>query len=186
MPDLDTSAALQVAGVSDSALRLSSATFKQFKSDYRKLMPHERMQQLATLQLRIAALYAVQNEDTQRQRRMEVQQQRHNDIEHVRTQVIHTSKRNRNKRNIQPDEDDISHMPPPPAALQASLSHHDEDELTTHLMQEPAFQIQQATGPVTLGGMVLPQFEHYQPPKRSRNSRQQMTGIPSPHHPGVA
>ncbi|CEJ93763.1 hypothetical protein VHEMI09332 [[Torrubiella] hemipterigena] len=180
LPDVETSAALQVAGVSDSALRLSSETFKQFKLDYRKMMPHERMQQLATLQLRIAALYAVQNEDMQRQRRMDVQQRRHNEIEQARNQPSQTPRRNRNKRNLQPEED-ITHLQPP--TLQPGLS-HDDDDLANQLMQEPAFQLQQPTGTVAMGGMVIPQFEHYQPPpKRMRNGRQgQMASVPSPHH----
>lgn len=49
---------------------------------------HDRMGMLAQLQLRIAAIYAVQNEDLQRQRRKEAQEKRHREIEESRQQLV--------------------------------------------------------------------------------------------------
>ncbi|ATY63607.1 hypothetical protein CCM_06846 [Cordyceps militaris CM01] len=77
----ETAAAVQVAGLSDTAVRLTGETFNQYKRDYRKLSPPERMQILANMQMRIAAIFAIQNEDAQRQRRLERQEKRHQEIE---------------------------------------------------------------------------------------------------------
>ncbi|OAA76794.1 Transcription factor, FAR1-related protein [Akanthomyces lecanii RCEF 1005] len=79
--DAETSAAIQVAGVSEAAVRLTGDTFNKFKGEYRKLSGPDRMQVLSTLQLRVAAIYALQNEDMQRHRRREAQDRRHRDIE---------------------------------------------------------------------------------------------------------
>lgn len=79
--DAETSAAIQVAGVSEAAVRLTGDTFNKFKGEYRKLSGPDRMQVLSTLQLRVAAIYALQNEDMQRNRRQEAQDRRHRDIE---------------------------------------------------------------------------------------------------------
>ncbi|KEY69268.1 hypothetical protein S7711_01719 [Stachybotrys chartarum IBT 7711] len=87
-PDPETAAAIDVAGVSETVLRLSGDTFHQFKTDYRKMAQHDRMGMLAQLQLRIAAIYAVQNEDLQRQRRKEAQEKRHREIEESRQQLV--------------------------------------------------------------------------------------------------
>ncbi|PHH91057.1 hypothetical protein CDD83_1802 [Cordyceps sp. RAO-2017] len=83
-PDAETSVALQVAGVSDSVLRLSGDTFHRFKNEYRKMSQPERMGILAQMQLRIAAIYALQNEDMQRQKRQEAKDKRHQEIEESR------------------------------------------------------------------------------------------------------
>ena len=80
-PDPETSAAIQVAGVSEAVLRLTGDTFAQFKGDYRKMSQPERFGILSQLQLRIAAIYAVQNEDLQRQRRQDALEKRHQQIE---------------------------------------------------------------------------------------------------------
>ncbi|KAM3482239.1 hypothetical protein MY8738_004078 [Beauveria namnaoensis] len=77
----DTSAAISVAGVSETAVRLTGDTFNQYKRDYRKLSPTDRMQLLSNMQMRIAAIYAIQNEDAQRQRRLEIQERRHREID---------------------------------------------------------------------------------------------------------
>ncbi|KAM3434872.1 hypothetical protein MY4824_005202 [Beauveria thailandica] len=77
----DTSAAISVAGVSEAAVRLTGDTFNQYKRDYRKLSPTDRMQLLSNMQMRIAAIYAIQNEDAQRQRRLEIQERRHREID---------------------------------------------------------------------------------------------------------
>lgn len=79
--DVETAAAIQVAGVSEAVLRLTGDTFHQFKADYRKMPEAERLTVLAHLQLRIAAIYAVQNEVVQRNTRQAAQEKRHREIE---------------------------------------------------------------------------------------------------------
>lgn len=79
--EADTLSALQVAGVSETTVRLTGDTFNQLKGEYRKLSSVERLQVLSTLQLRIAAMYAVENEVTQRQQRKEAQEKRQNDVD---------------------------------------------------------------------------------------------------------
>ncbi|KAF4810215.1 hypothetical protein CGCSCA5_v010824 [Colletotrichum siamense] len=80
-PDPETSRALAVAGVSTSQMRLTGDTFHNFKTEYRKMSKPERMGILAQLQLRVAALYAIENEDIQRQERQARQERKHQEIE---------------------------------------------------------------------------------------------------------
>ena len=77
---------MELAGVSNATLRLTGDTFHQFKSDYRKISQPERLGILSQLQLRIAAIYAVQNEELQRTKRQEDLQKRHSEIEAGRLQ----------------------------------------------------------------------------------------------------
>ncbi|KAH6707328.1 hypothetical protein EV126DRAFT_357012 [Verticillium dahliae] len=79
--DPDTQAALAVAGVSSSAMRLTGETFHQFKGEYRRMSKPERIGNLAQMQMRIAAIYAVENEDLQRQERQARQEKKHQEIE---------------------------------------------------------------------------------------------------------
>nr|XP_036584010.1 uncharacterized protein CTRU02_06141 [Colletotrichum truncatum]KAF6793269.1 hypothetical protein CTRU02_06141 [Colletotrichum truncatum] len=83
-PDPMTSAALAVAGVSSSQMRLTGDTFHNFKAEYRKMTKPERIGVLAQLQLRVAALYAIENEDLQRQERQARQERKHQEIEDTR------------------------------------------------------------------------------------------------------
>ncbi|PNY29123.1 Ribosome assembly protein 4 [Tolypocladium capitatum] len=126
-PDPDTSAAFQVAGVSDAILRLSGDTFQRFKNDYRKMSQPERLGILAQMQLRIAAIYAVQNEDVQRQRRQDAQERRHQEMEGDRQrpepQGIRYINRQRGPPRI-PHTDGIPHSGAPqriPSAQHLSL-----------------------------------------------------------------
>lgn len=82
--DADTRTALAVAGVSQTNLRLTGDTFQQIKGKYRKMPKPQRLQELAHLQLHIAAIYAVENEDMQRQVRLEQQEKRHRQIDEGR------------------------------------------------------------------------------------------------------
>jgi hypothetical protein len=86
-PDADTLAAMQVSGVSPAVLRLTGETFSQFKTEYRKLSQPELIGVLSQLQLRIAAIYAVQNEEVQREKRAETQRKRHAEIAEGRRQA---------------------------------------------------------------------------------------------------
>ncbi|OAR05835.1 hypothetical protein LLEC1_03753 [Akanthomyces lecanii] len=141
--DTETAAAIQVAGVSEAAVRLTGDTFNKFKGEYRKLSGPDRMQVLSTLQLRVAAMYAVQNEDMQRQRRQEAQDRRHREIEsNKRLQedgAISTRKRQRpsmaHNQNAGIEalqmHPDVAHelmgatriQPPPRAPSQIQLAH---------------------------------------------------------------
>ncbi|KAG9250346.1 uncharacterized protein F5Z01DRAFT_677907 [Emericellopsis atlantica] len=82
--DVDTSEAMLAAGVPNSTMRLTGDTFSSFKAEYRKLSQPERIGVLSQLQLRVAALYAIQNEEVQRNKRQEQQRQRHQEIEATR------------------------------------------------------------------------------------------------------
>ncbi|MBE3048736.1 hypothetical protein IMZ48_40800 [Candidatus Bathyarchaeota archaeon] len=80
-PDAETQTALAVAGVSQATLRLTGDTFQAVKGKYRKMPKPQRLQELSHLQLHIAAIYAVENEDMQRQVRLEQQEKRHRVID---------------------------------------------------------------------------------------------------------
>lgn len=166
-PDQDTSAALQVAGVSEAALRLTGDTFNQFKAEYRKISQADRLQLLSHFQLRIAAIYAVQNEDMQRQRRQEAQDKRHRDVDSNRRQSSGSHSNKRRRQNNNPDDD-----------AEASQLHQQlQSEGTTlgqTLMADHAFQLDQQDSHATLpmGNMFMPQFQQYSgPPKRARAQR---------------
>ncbi|CAH0050594.1 unnamed protein product [Clonostachys solani] len=103
-PDPDTSEALQIAGVSNSSLRLTGDTFQLFKTEYRKMSPPERLGILSQLQLRVAAIYAIQNEDIQRQKRQDAQHRRHMEIEAGRGQRQIQKQRARRPRQQQPPQ----------------------------------------------------------------------------------
>ncbi|KAF6841048.1 hypothetical protein CMUS01_03647 [Colletotrichum musicola] len=83
-PDPATSLALAVAGVSSNHMRLTGDTFHNFKAEYRKMSKPERFGVLAQMQLRMAALYAIENEDLQRQERQARQERKHQEIEDTR------------------------------------------------------------------------------------------------------
>ncbi|KAJ6445132.1 transcription factor, FAR1-related protein [Purpureocillium lavendulum] len=125
-PDPETAAALQVAGVSDSLLRLSGDTFHKFKNDYRKMSQPDRIGMLAQLQLRIAAIYALQNEDLQRQQRQEARDRRHQEVEDNRRRA--ESQHEESRLRIQSQNESRSHPPqeamPPGAHSGATLMFH--------------------------------------------------------------
>jgi hypothetical protein len=75
-------ASAHLDGAVDHTLRLNGDTFHQFMSDYRNMPRVDRLNALAQLQLRIAAIYAVQNEDAQRQ---ETQDSQHRALDVSRT-----------------------------------------------------------------------------------------------------
>lgn len=56
---------LHMAGLSDESLALNGSTFDQLREEYSKISSDDRNKILAGLQLRIAALYAVQREEAQ-------------------------------------------------------------------------------------------------------------------------
>lgn len=85
--ELDDSVALAIAGVSSAVVKLSGDTFHQIKAEFRKMARPERLNTLAQLQMRIAALYALENEDTQRQVRQEQQERRYRQLEDSRRQT---------------------------------------------------------------------------------------------------
>jgi hypothetical protein len=65
-------------------VRLSGDTFHNFKAEFRKMSKAERIGLLAQMQLRIAAIYAVENEDLQRIERQARQEKQHQAIEDSR------------------------------------------------------------------------------------------------------
>lgn len=127
-PDPDTSAAIQVAGVSNAVLRLTGDTFHQFKTEYRRMSQPERMGILSQLQLRVAAIYAVQNEDLQRSQRQEALQKRHEEIDAQRRQ----RKQQKNQRRQQQQQQPQQHQPQQPQQTpQPPQPTHDHSQLGT-------------------------------------------------------
>ncbi|KAM4054349.1 FAR1 DNA-binding domain-containing protein [Hirsutella rhossiliensis] len=143
-PDTETAAALQVAGVSDAVLRLSGDTFHRFKNEYRKMSQPERLGILAQMQLRIAAIYAVQNEDMLRQKRQDAQNKRHQEIEDGRKRLeadgLQSVRRQRAPRLTQ--QDALSQATPeaaPDAAVaipEAPLATLDKPQATPDALQQ--------------------------------------------------
>ncbi|RBR21391.1 uncharacterized protein FIESC28_04928 [Fusarium coffeatum] len=196
-PDVETSAAIRVAGVSEAVLRLTGDTFHQFKSEYRKMAHPDRVSILSNLQLRIAAIYAVQNEDLQRQKRQEAQDKRHRQIEETKRQnsVKQRARQRRqqveqNQQNQQQQMHHIQQQPLPQtpqvqpqvqpqaqsqAQSQAQAQAHAQAQAQAQAQNQMMLQSQlylpqnsQPT-PIPVPNMDMPQFQHYVgPPKRMR------------------
>ncbi|KAK5988466.1 hypothetical protein PT974_09949 [Cladobotryum mycophilum] len=176
--DTETSTALQLAGISESSLRLTGDTFHQLKTDYRKMSQPDRLNALAQLQLRLAAIYAVQNEDWQRQKRQEAQDKRHLEVDKSRKQVTTQKQRaRRQRRQTEPVlQQDVTQQPLPQQQLP-----QDAQAQIQPLMQEAHFQLAQNPNhaQVSLTGMTMQQFQHYSnPPKRIRGHRGPMPAQP--------
>ncbi|ODA77768.1 hypothetical protein RJ55_06370 [Drechmeria coniospora] len=196
-PDAESQAALQVAGVSDAVLRLSGDTFHRFKNEYRKMSQPERMGILAQMQLRIAAIYAIQNEEVQRQRRQDAQEKRHQDVDGSRTRLEGEGGKHSNHRRGAPR---VPHPGNPAVFPHGSVPYQEprqgqEDAFTQQLAahQQPEQQggpheyatlahapalaeMQfQPLAPATASGekRTLPSYPLFPgPPKRLRGSRQ--------------
>lgn len=185
-PDAETAAALNVAGVSDAVLRLNGETFHQLKRLYRKMNQADRLEQMAQMQLKMAAIYAVQNEDMHRQRRQLAQDKRHKDVDAGRQQP---SSQKKSRKRRQSGEAEVSQEAPPQMTPQQMTpqqmtpqqpEQHQQlamsAEASQHvMMQQPHFQLNhhpvQQT-PVPIPDMSIPRFQHYPgPPKRMRGPR---------------
>lgn len=185
-PDAQTATAIQLAGVSESTLRLTGDTFHQLKSDYRKMPQPDRLNALAQFQMQIAAIYAVQNEDWQRQRRQEAQDKRHSLVEKGRRQLSTQKQRARRQRR----QDDQTQQHQHQQNLDQQAVHHQlqQEAQNSHLqplMQEQHFQLAQnpATTPVPLPAGIMntipTAFSHFTgPPKRIRGHRPAMATQP--------
>ncbi|PHH73082.1 hypothetical protein CDD80_4066 [Ophiocordyceps camponoti-rufipedis] len=166
-PDDETAVALQVAGVSDAVLRLSGDTFHRFKGEYRKMSQPERLGILAQMQLRIAAIYAVQNEDMQRQKRQDAQDKRHREIEENKRRLeaggLHSAKRLRG-------------VPPAPSADESPSGGASGQRQYSRIAPAPTPAIQEPHFQPVPGATAEPtpqmSFQAYPgPPKRRRQSR---------------
>ncbi|PHH66755.1 hypothetical protein CDD81_5887 [Ophiocordyceps australis] len=176
-PDPETSAVLQVAGVSDAVLRLSGDTFHRFKNDYRKMSQPERLGILAQMQLRIAAIYAVQNEDLQRQKRQDAQQRRHREIEESRRRLeaqgvryVNQHRQRHTARISNPDAsvDAVNAAPPTPEAPQREYPRL----APAPSMHETPFDPASPDPAQTSGAENLYSFQIFPgPPKRLRGGR---------------
>ncbi|TDZ13868.1 hypothetical protein Cob_v013020 [Colletotrichum orbiculare MAFF 240422] len=135
-PDPSTSVAMAVAGVSSTNMRLTGDTFHNFKAEYRKMPKPERYGVLAQLQLRIAALYAIENEDLQRQERQARQERKHQEIEDGR----------RKSQSAQQTTQMPQAQPQPqqqPQQAQVQTQHHQQtpqQHQQTHRQQHPSHQ----------------------------------------------
>lgn len=134
----------------------------------------DRLNALAQLQLRIAAIYAVQNEDMQRQRRQDTQDERHRAVDASRKAIgaqKHRAKRQQRNQDEMPQQTtDIS--ADPDLSLPQDLVNMGSNHAPDALMQEPHFQLAESAGAMT--GVDIPQFKQYHgPPKRLRAYRPQ-------------
>ncbi|KAG5917776.1 hypothetical protein E4U42_007115 [Claviceps africana] len=171
--DANTSAALQVAGISSSALRLTGDTFQQLKTDYRKMSQPERLNALAQLQLRLAAIYTIQNEDMQRQQRQMAQDRRHLQADANRKVLASQKHRSKRQQKGQVARDQPSQEIAGAAEPHQGLPHDLLDPETTHapqaFMEEQHFQVADAAGGV--GGVSLPHFAQFPGPGSSGRTR---------------
>ncbi|KAG5986243.1 hypothetical protein E4U54_005530 [Claviceps lovelessii] len=176
-PQLDatTSAALQVAGISSSALRLTGDTFQHLKTEYRKMSQPERLNALAQLQLRVAAIYTIQNEDMQRQQRQTAQDRRHLEAEVNRKALASQKQRSKRQQKSQIDQNHQQPQETPSTAEpHQGLSHDLIGPHTTHapqaFMEEQHFQVADPADGV--GGINLSHFPQFPgPTRRTRGDR---------------
>lgn len=140
-PDADTSAVMQLAGVSDEAMRLTGDTFQQFKTEYRKMAQADRLGILAQMQMRIAAIYAIQNEDMQREKRLDAQRKRHQQIEEQRVLQAAQGEKPR-RRRIRPGQQLQSSMPQSECQARHQEQQQQQHELLQHqhLQHQPVQQ----------------------------------------------
>jgi hypothetical protein len=137
--DVETSEAMLAAGVSNPTLRLTGDTFSSFKAEYRKLSQPERIGVLSQLQLRVAALYAIQNEEIQRNKRQEVLRQRHQGIETARVDR-HDAKRQKRQQQRPPTIDSpqqppsLQHTPLPNGQIAPTAPMHVQPQHLQHEM----------------------------------------------------
>ncbi|KOS20900.1 hypothetical protein ESCO_004527 [Escovopsis weberi] len=182
-PDTETSTAMQLAGVSEPNLRLTGDAFHQLKTDYRKMAQPDRLNALAQLQLRLAAIYAVQNEDWQRQRRQEAQDKRHQQVDQTRKQTASQKQRmRRQRRQTEPiPQPDVSQQPLPQSLPGSQMQQDAQAAQIQPLMQDAHFQLGPGSGhaQAPLAEMTMQQFQHFSnPPKQMRGHRPGMPGQP--------
>lgn len=198
---------MQLAGVSSAVLRLTGDTFHQFKNDYRKMSQPERLGILSQLQLRIAAIYAVQNEEVQRNKRAEALQRRHSEIDAGRRQRQQQKKARRQQQPQHPEHQTPQqrqvgtpgqvHMHSQQQHL-VSQQHHmppqNQVQHQQHLSQQE-FQLPDSPSQqlMSLPDMNLampqqpqqPRQSHFPgpPPKRIRGNRPSQSGQQTPQPP---
>ncbi|KAM3506645.1 hypothetical protein MY10362_002234 [Beauveria mimosiformis] len=134
----DEDAEDSIAGVSEAAVRLTGDTFNQYKRDYRKLSPTDRMQLLSNMQMRIAAIYAIQNEDAQRQRRLEIQERRHREIDTAQGRPQQSTMSNTYKRQRLSAVEDLEY-----------------DQMVQQSAKRPAWQKRSAAEDPNYGQMLM-------------------------------
>jgi hypothetical protein len=179
-PDAQTATAIQLAGISDSTLRLTGDTFHQLKSDYRKMSQPDRLNALAQFQMQIAAIYAVQNEDWQRQRRQEAQDKRHSMVDKSRRQL--SAQKQRARRRGRQEEQPQQHQHQQSMEQQAVHHQLQQEAQNSHLQPLTHFQMPHnpTQSPVPIPGgmpnMAFPQFGGT--PKRMRGHRPAMGSQP--------
>ncbi|UNI17139.1 hypothetical protein JDV02_003515 [Purpureocillium takamizusanense] len=183
-PDPETAAAFQVAGVSDSLLRLSGDTFHKFKNDYRKMSQPDRIGMLAQLQLRIAAIYALQNEDLQRQKRQEAQDRRHQEIEENRRRSEAEDEESRRRIASQNEQRTSRQQNLPPTRTQ--LMFHSANSRQARTLQRRSGAQQQAQSNPDQYAPIAPapappqpQFEPM-PPTVNNEAATAVTPVPYP------
>jgi hypothetical protein len=169
-----------VAGVSQSVLRLTGDTFHQFKGEYRKMSKGERLGILAQMQMRIAAIYAIENEDMQRQQRLEQQERRHRQIEESRRQLQADKSRMHQQQQAQQQAQAAQQM-----SQQSPHRQRRQPQQQNHqLMLESQHHAQQMSDNQALQD-AMPQLQGQQDYLEHQFQIQipQQTPVPTPHVP---
>ncbi|OBR04434.1 Peptidase family T4 [Colletotrichum higginsianum IMI 349063] len=144
-PDPTTAALLAVVGVTPSTMRLTGDTFHNFKTEYRKMAKPERLATLAQMQLRIAAIYAVENEDMQRQERQARQEKKHQEVEQNRrkSQSVQQSQQQQPPQQQQQQQHPSQPQPQPTQPAQPAPQQQTMPQQQQHQLQHQQVQHQQ-------------------------------------------
>jgi hypothetical protein len=128
----------------------------------------DRLQLLSHFQLRIAAIFAVQNEDMQRQRRLEAQEKRNREVEANRRQSGTASSKKRQRQNVDPDDDYNT----------GQLQQRHRSQALGHA---PLFQLAppQMHASMPMGNAFIPQFQQYPAPPKDMSGQQPSTSSQS-------
>lgn len=144
-------------------MQLSGDTFEQLKNEYRKMPDHERFQTLASLQLRIAALYAVESEDRQARQQHDPNADAHELLNnrHLNGTSGRMDPRKRSRQLDVGDDTDAQ------VQQLSNLGPDEGDSLGDPLMSTPF--LDQTQPPNSITDLGLSQFHQYvASPKRNR------------------
>ncbi|KAF6796943.1 hypothetical protein CSOJ01_13112 [Colletotrichum sojae] len=165
-PDPATSLALAVAGVSSNHMRLTGDTFHNFKAEYRKMSKPERFGILAQMQLRMAALYAIENEDLQRQERQARQERKHQEIEDTRRKS-QSAQQPQQTPVQQPQQQQQQHQQQQHQQQQHQQQQHQQQQ---HQQQHQPQQQQAQPQPQQLHHQTHQQHQHQQQPQNHNHN----------------
>lgn len=162
--EIEGPSTFQLAGLADESLNVTGTTFDRLREEYSKIGIEERNKMLAALQLRVAALYAVQMDDAQTNPRRDTATRLQRELDHHNP--METSARRPSRRRSR-HADISSHRDEEAEQLQ-HLRNSNEASLEDPLMSSP-FTLDQQHQQTSMPDLALPQFQQYlSSPKRSR------------------